>query len=92
MADLSDIVTKFEGYKDDIVGLESFIFSDLSDINKHDKKNYKLLFLTPPNSVLPDVRDLEYEHYTLIFYVLDTFKQADRKGGKKLQDVWSEIF
>ncbi len=90
MADLSSIVTKFEGYKDAIDGLNSFVFSDLSDINKHDKKIYKLLFLTPPDSTMPDIRIPEYEHYEVVFYVFGTHKIADRKAGTDLAKVWSE--
>ena len=88
--DLTDISNLFESYQQAIDGLNSFKFDDISSLNKKDKRNYKLLLLNPPDSTLPDITQLEYEHYAIQFFVLDTFKTAEKKQSIDLAQKWSE--
>ncbi len=98
MANLQDIKAKFQGFVDIEPGLQTFVFDDLSQINRTSIKKYKVLLLKPPASNIPlPNSELEYQHYSLEFFVLDLFKKQAKKqakktkgAGKTLEQVWDE--
>ena len=88
---LNDLVTKFRETANSQVGLETFIFGELSKVNTDRSKSYPALIMTPPDTTFTAFRvSPNNEDYVIILYFFDTYTTAEEKLVT-LEEKWSEL-
>jgi len=91
MAKLDSIVNRFATLVAAQTGIETFLFDDLSGINKAKNQSYPVLHLTPPDSVITNVLAKGvHEDYTIDLYLYDVYHQQEQ-NSTTLQAKWTAL-
>lgn len=91
---VQELVDRFRSKANFNVDIKSFIFDDLSSINKDRNKGYPLILKKPPNSVITpfheDANEPQWENYACEFYIFKPWKKADKETSP-LETVYRQL-
>ena len=89
---LTDVIAKLQSIVDDEtldIGINTFVFDDLSRINENKGKEYPVLLMNPPETSIPNYSQ-PFENYAMDKYVFDLYHQAEQ-DEKPLEVKWDEL-
>lgn len=85
---LNDLITKMRDLADSMVGMNGFVFEDLSRVNDGDSNEYPLLFVQPGASAIAKI-DEPIELIDIEMWVLDQYLDNEQ-ASTTLEQKWSD--
>lgn len=80
---IEELKNRFQSVANSDSGIETFVFDDLSSINKDRQKKYMVALMKTPSSVITPFKiqpnESNYENYSLTIYFLRPWKKEEKK-------------
>ena len=91
---IQDLKNRFENVADADSDIETFVFDDLSAINRNRSKQYPVVLLKVMPSSIPNYKTTTgepiYEDYEITFFVFKTWTNQNKKDNIELATRYSE--